>query len=77
MLQEFNELVLTLGSFINTIVSYPSQYIPLISPNLVLVLISILFGYFYGKKAMLGLKTVTAVVFSILFFGFMKFIGVA
>ena len=77
MLQEFNELVLTLGSFINTIVSYPSQYIPLISPNLVLVLISILFGYFYGKKAMLGLKTITAVTFAIMAFCTLKFIGVA
>jgi len=76
MLQEFNELVLTLGSFINTIVSYPSKYIPLISPNLVLVAISVLFGYFYGKKAMLGLKTVTAVIFAVLFYGCMKWIGV-
>lgn len=76
MIEEFNEMVLSLGNWINTLLSIPSKSLPLLTPNVVLVVVSIFFGYLYGRKAMLGLKTVTSVIFSILFYGCMRWIGV-
>lgn len=75
MLIEFNDLILNFGSFINSIVSYPSNFVPLISPNLVLVVISSLLGYAMGKKSNFP-QTMWILIFSIMIFSTLKFIGV-
>lgn len=72
---EWNEMILQLGAFINLILSIPSQIHPLLSPNMILVAVSVLFGYFFSEKAEFGFKTLSTVVFAILFFCTIKFIG--
>lgn len=72
----FNQMILNLGSFINNILAIPSKWIPLITPNMVLIVVSVLVGYFYGRKAFLGFKTISMVFISVLFYMSIKFIGV-
>jgi len=75
-LQAFNDLILQLGNFINSILSIPSKAIPLLSSNMILIMLSILFGYFYGKHSKADFRVLVGIIFSLLFYMSMRFINI-
>ena len=74
--EELAFLILKFGNVINNFLSIPSSWIPYYSSNLVLIIISVFFGWFYGKKAFAGFKTLSMTILSILFYGFMRWINI-
>ena len=74
--QALNELVLDFGSFVNNVLSIPSKAIPLLSSNMILIMLSILFGYFYGKHSKADFRVLVGIIFSLLFYMSMRFINI-
>lgn len=71
------ELIGEMVNIINKVLSMPSAIHPILSPDLMLIGISILFGWFYGRKAFTGIKTVSITLLSIMMYCTLKFIGCA
>lgn len=70
------EMVNSFTGLVQNFLSIPSQYIGFFSPTIVLIGISVLFGWFFGRKAFPGIKVISMVLLSIMFFGFMRWLGV-
>lgn len=68
------ELIWDLREVANNLFSLPSSVMPILTPNIIIIGISLLLGWYYGKKAFPGFKIISILSLSIMFFCTMKYL---
>lgn len=74
LIDVLKDYAVEISTFLNSLLAIPSKFIPVFTPNLTLIGISLLFGYFFNRRS--ELNFITRIILSIMMYCTLRFIGV-